>query len=117
MNNFFLIMQFTNKEKEVVLMKENCWEVKNCGREQNGANVVELGSCPAAINPHLDGVHGGKNGGRTCWVIAGTLCGGNIQGTFAAKEQNCLRCDFYKSIRDEEGVNFKLSGTLLKQLR
>lgn len=97
-------------------MKKNCWEVKNCGREPNGTKEKEFGVCSAAINSRLDGIHSGKNGGRTCWVIAGTLCGGKVQGIFAAKQQNCLKCDFYRTVHQEEGSNFKLSGSLLEQL-
>ena len=97
-------------------MKKNCWEVKNCGREPNGGNSIELGICRAVNEFRLDGTHGGKNGGRTCWVIAGTLCGGKVQGIFAAKQQNCLKCNFYRIVHDEEGDNFKLSGKLLEQL-
>ncbi len=97
-------------------MKKNCWDVKNCGREPNGLKEKELGACPAATDSRLDGIHDGKNGGRTCWVIAGTLCGGKVQGIFAAKQQNCLKCEFYATVRKEEGANFKLSGGLLEQL-
>ncbi len=97
-------------------MKKNCWEEKKCGRETNGAKTGEFGACPAAINTQLDGTHNGQNGGRACWVIAGTLCGGSVQGIYAAKQQNCLKCDFYKNVRVEEGSNFKLSGSLLELL-
>ena len=97
-------------------MKKNCWEVKNCGREPNGAKEIELGACNAATDSRLDGIHDGKNGGRTCWVIAGTLCGGKVQGIFAAKLQNCLKCEFYNTVNNEEGANFKLSGGLLELL-
>ena len=64
-------------------MKQNCWEIKNCGREPNGEKFKELGSCPASIDTSLDGLNEGKNGGRICWAISGTFCGGDVQGTFA----------------------------------
>lgn len=48
--------------------------------------------------------------------MAGTLCGGKPQGTFALKEQNCTKCDFYKTVWEEEGKMFRLSGGLLEQL-
>ena len=69
--------------------KLNCWEYKNCGREPYGHNAKELGVCPAATESKLDGIHGGKNAGRTCWVVAGTLCRGVKQGTFAQKYSSC----------------------------
>jgi hypothetical protein len=64
----------------------NCWEFKKCGRELGGAKAAELGVC-AAYPDH----------GHHCARIAGTLCGGKVQGTFATKLVNCMQCDFYKS--------------------
>ena len=72
----------------------NCWEFKKCGREPGGAKAEELGVCQAAIESRVDEVNRGKNGGRSCWAVTGTLCGGEVQGTFAAKLGNCLMCDF-----------------------
>ena len=86
-------------------MKENCWEFNKCGREPEGKHVSKLGACPAATRETVNGVYGGKNGGRCCWVIAGTLCEGKIQGTFAQKYSNCRDCDFLKKvIREEEKI-------------
>ena len=98
-------------------LKNNCWEVKNCGREPNGLKEKEFGACSASIDSRLNSIHGGKNGGRACWVIAGTLCGGKVQGIFASKLQNCFNCDFYKTVHNEEGTKFKSSGILLEQLQ
>ncbi len=64
----------------------NCWQFKECGRGVNGANVGELGVCPAF-----------PDAGKECARIAGTLCGGKVQGTFAMKLANCMDCGFYKS--------------------
>ncbi len=55
----------------------NCWEFMKCDRQS---------TCPAY--PH-HGVH--------CARVAGTLCGGKVQGTFALKLTNCMQCDYYKS--------------------
>lgn len=85
--------------------KQNCWEYKDCGRQPGGAKVHQLGVCAAATDVRGDGVHGGENCGRTCWALAGTLCGGQVQGTFAAKLGNCLRCDFYQEVSMSEGHN------------
>lgn len=98
-------------------MRKNCWETKDCGREPGGSKSGELGVCPASTNDKLDSIHGGKNGGRTCWVVAGTLCGGTVQGTFAHKFKNCEICDFYASVKGDEFPNFILSVTLLGMLR
>jgi hypothetical protein len=64
----------------------NCWEFKKCGREAGGARAVELGVCPAY-----------PNDGHQCARVTGTLCGGQVQGTFALKLANCMDCEFYKS--------------------
>jgi len=32
-----------------------------------------------------------------CWQVAGTFCGGDIQGEFARKHKNCVECEVYKS--------------------
>ncbi len=98
-------------------MKKNCWEFKQCGREAGGAKADELGICPAATDVRLDGIHEGKNAGRACWVLAGTLCGGQVQGTFANKYKNCEICDFYKTVRREENAKYQLSITILSKLK
>jgi hypothetical protein len=92
------------------MKKLNCWEVKKCGRPASG------GECPVIQETRLHGVHGGMRAGRACWVIAGTLCGGQEQGTFASKYHNCEKCDFYRQVRLEEGPRYELSILLLKRL-
>lgn len=89
-------------------LKANCWEFKKCGREPGGLKAVELGVCPSAITSKYDGVHGGKNAGRICWVVAGTLCKGEVQGSFAQKIGNCQKCDFHLHVLSEEMNNFRL---------
>lgn len=91
--------------------KLNCWEFKKCGRYPEGEKVAELGVCPVAVAASANGTNYGKNGGRVCWAIAGTLCGGNVQGTFAQKVGNCIRCEFFKKVAWEEGANFKSKPT------
>ena len=64
----------------------NCWEYKRCGREEGGSKSKESGICPAY-----------PDFGQQCARVAGTLCGGKVQGTFALKLGNCQNCGFYKS--------------------
>ena len=96
--------------------KLNCWEFKRCGRQPGGIHELELGRCPATMEESLEGVHDGVNAGRACWIVAGTLCKGEVQGTFAQKFKNCKECDFYISVREEEGADFALSALLLARL-
>jgi hypothetical protein len=98
-------------------MKTNCWEFKRCGREPGGSMVSELGECPAAKEQRLDGTHEGTNAGRACWVVAGTLCQGEIQGTFAKKFDACEKCDFYALVKGEEFPKFEFASILLNKLR
>lgn len=58
-----------------------CWELKNCKYEE----------CP---------VYGQEN--VRCWQIAGTLCGGKVQGQFAKKFGNCKECRVYKDSTKEQ---------------
>ena len=75
----------------------NCWEIKKCGREKDGNKVRELGECIASV----------EELGHTCWAIAGTLCGGVVQGTTAQKEKNCMACEVYKKYHRSMGSEGK----------
>ncbi len=70
----------------------NCWEFKKCGRERGGTKANELGVCPAW-----------PDDGARCARVAGTLCGGEVQGTFAQKLANCMNCEFYQSPNYKKG--------------
>lgn len=88
------------------MAKLNCWEFKKCGRQPKGAKEVELGVCPASTNFSHNGKNGGNSAGRYCWKVAGTLCGGRVQGTFTDKQANCLVCEFYQTVKRDEGPGF-----------
>jgi hypothetical protein len=62
-------------------------------------------------------VHGGINSGRACWVVAGTFCGGTVQGAFARKQVACKRCDFYSKVHHEEGAAAERNNMLLSRLK
>ena len=99
------------------MSKINCWEFKKCGRQPNGENAEKLGVCPAASEIVLNGIHDGWNAGRACWVVAGTLCNGKVQGTYAHKCRSCESCDFYQVVKHEEFPKFTLPAVLLGMLR
>jgi hypothetical protein len=65
-----------------------------------------MGICPASLETSLDGLNAGANAGRICWVVPGTLCQGEIQGTAARKEMTCRFCEVYRQIKTEEGAEF-----------
>ncbi len=52
-----------------------CWQTLNCGHR----------GCPVYSKKHI-----------RCWQIAGTHCGGLIQGHFAKKFNDCKECRVYK---------------------
>jgi hypothetical protein len=88
------------------MKKQNCWEFKRCKREPGGRNVSKLGVCPAATEIRANGFNSGKNGGRVCWTIAGTLCKTEIQSTSDPKKSSCEKCDFFKKVQAEDGLTF-----------
>ncbi len=63
-----------------------CWELKNCPYKE----------CP---------VYGAK--GARCWQIAGTHCGGVVQGYFAKKFSDCKECDVYKEATQEQAYEVR----------
>lgn len=87
--------------------KINCWEYNKCGREPGGERANELGVCPASTEKKLDGIHGGTNAGRTCWVVAANACACGQQD-----RQQCASCDFYKIV-ERESTDFHQLNTLL----
>ncbi|MBI5556490.1 MAG: PAS domain-containing protein [Deltaproteobacteria bacterium] len=56
-------------------VETRCWERKKCGHIH----------CPAY-----------KHKCGRCWLIAGTMCGGEIHGTFAKKYRSCLECEVFQ---------------------
>lgn len=92
----------------------NCWEYFECGREPGGRSVDKYGHCPAAVDERLDGFNGGKNAGRACWAVAGTMCGGKPQGLFALKIKDCMQCDFHHLVLKEEGPHVSAADFLQK---
>lgn len=97
--------------------KLNCWEFKKCGREPDGARAKELGTCPASQEARTNTLNSGKMGGRCCWAVSGTLCGGKVQGSYATKLGNCMQCDFFKLVQTEEGASLKSARDILERLK
>ncbi|MEW6355673.1 MAG: GAF domain-containing sensor histidine kinase [Planctomycetota bacterium] len=83
-------------------MKKNCWEYKGCGRGPGGGK-----SCSAGSTTACDGINSGRNAGRICWSIAGTLSGAPSDCRFAQGQITCLDCDFYQLVAQEEGGAFQ----------
>ena len=63
-----------------------CWEHMQCKMDVNHDE-----SCPAY--PYF---------GRICWTVAGTLCAGKIQGTYAQKIHDCSKCGYYRQVQSSQ---------------
>lgn len=63
------------------IKQPNCWEFMRCGAEASK-------SCVAVVEER----------GHDCWRVAGTMCGGEVQGSLAKKIATCRECDFYKFV-------------------
>jgi len=62
---------------------EKCWEIKNCGKIE----------CPAYKNREL-----------RCWIISGTFCRDEIQGSYHEKIEACRKCDFFRSANERGAI-------------
>ncbi len=85
----------------------NCWEIMKCGKEPGAPDVDEKGVCPAAVDTQNWGKNRGRSAGRYCWKVVGTFCGGEVQGDFARKLQDCSTCEFFLRVKKEEGAQFE----------
>lgn len=70
-----------------------------CGRETGGARVDELGVCPVSQENTADGLNGGLNGGRICWVINENGCHDKLM----YGKDFCFQCEFRYKVTQEEG--------------
>jgi diguanylate cyclase (GGDEF)-like protein len=62
---------YSSVESEIEV---RCWEKKGCNKQD----------CPAHSKPKC-----------RCWLVAGTMCGGEVQGVFAQKYKSCTECSVY----------------------
>jgi hypothetical protein len=84
-------------------LKKNCWEFKSDLQESGKESKEGCSQCPVPQLTNYDGINGGKNGGRVCWLITGTLCSEDVQLTYSHKLGTCRKCDFYLTVEKEEG--------------
>lgn len=60
-----------------------CWEKKQCGKQD----------CPAH-----------QNSDSRCWMISGTYCRDEIQGSYHDKKEACQKCDYYLETMKKRAV-------------
>jgi len=95
------------------MVKLNCWEYKNCGREPGGNNVESLGVCPASIETKVNKLNNGINGGRTCWAIKESCAAQKVLALHLAK---CHECSFFKLVFEEEDMKFQDVRAILRRI-
>jgi len=94
----------------IVMSKLNCWEFNKCSNNSINLNS-DRNVCPVKREFIANGLNGGINGGRICWVIEENHC--KIH-----KKADCLQCEFHYKVMAEEGLlnNCKEIGVYLSQL-
>jgi hypothetical protein len=84
-----------------MVSKYNCWEFMKCGREVGGDRTDELGICPVSSFLSADGLNGGVNGGRICWIIEENGCNDKL----IHRKDFCFHCEFRFKVTNEEGLS------------
>lgn len=84
--------------------KQNCWEFMKCGRGPDDQREEGKETCPVAAATEADGLAGGVNGGRLCWVVADTCCRHLIKCSDTHHESSCFSCEFRYKVQVEEGL-------------
>lgn len=105
-----------HKGRDTSPLKLNCWDFFHCDKQAAGIDEKHAHVCPACLEAKLNGIHGGKNGGRACWVVKGTKCGGRITRTFIPKFIICRLCEFRRIVINEESSDFIVSDDFMKML-
>lgn len=59
----------------------HCWELKECDAE-----------CRQRCYAHITGQ------GHLCWLLTGTMCGGERTGSWVAKRERCSRCEVMQTL-------------------
>ena len=86
----------------------NCWQFKNCGREEGGILAECIGVCPVSTSMKHDGTNGGKAAGRVCWQLPKSSPPSLT--TCATRGTSCQQCAFYKRVH-HEGIDLPAPAT------
>jgi hypothetical protein len=75
-----------------------------CGKgpSDNGNGKSDI--CPIAFENSANGLNGGTNAGRICWIIANNGCKGKVKCSDLHRENSCFQCEFRYKVIMEEGL-------------
>jgi hypothetical protein len=87
-----------------------------CGREPGGKYKNKYETCPVSTKAVANGLNGGENGGRICWIIAESGCKCKVKCSVRNVRHSCFQCEFRYKIMAEEGLLnvCKATGLLLE---
>lgn len=72
----------------------NCWELRNCGREEGGSRAESHGVCVA----YSEGM------GHSCWANAGFLGDCGQASDCHELDLCCIQCEVYRLYHRESGL-------------
>ena len=87
--------------------KLNCWDFRKCCDKSMSHHASKSIVCPVKKELKANGLNGGINGGRICWVIMDSHCKKKAQSV-------CFQCEFRYKVMAEEGLlnNCNATGTV-----
>jgi hypothetical protein len=75
-----------------------------CGKGPSKNGNSKSNICPVASETSANGLNGGINGGRICWVIAEDGCKDKVKCSDLYRGDLCYQCEFRYNVRNEEGL-------------
>jgi hypothetical protein len=84
--------------------KLNCWEFMKCGKGIGENETDKSEPCPVALKISADGLNGGINAGRICWIIAEGKCHSKVRCNKIHQKEACFSCEFRYKVMAEEGL-------------
>jgi hypothetical protein len=87
-----------------MVRKYNCWDFMKSGKGPSGNRSEKYDVCPIASESAANGLNGGENGGRICWIIAENGCKCNVKCSVRNIGHSCFQCEFRYKVMAEEGL-------------
>ncbi len=75
-----------------------------CRQGPGGNKVESLGRCPVSNELSANGLNGGVNGGRMCWIVAEACSKSEVKCSELQRKSSCFSCEFRYKVAIEEGL-------------